>query len=127
MKSGSFSTDKVDKKERTTSPPSQEVDSHKTGGLDTKFFGDGSGNKARPSDLSHKGGEGAAHGDGANTSSGGHYTHEQNVKGPFLGDTKGNKDLPTNRTKGVDSTAGGRYIASNDRYHGGRKQSPEGN
>ena len=127
MKKGSYSTEKVDKKERDTSPPSQEKDSHKTSGLDEKFTGDSEGNKLLPTDRSHKVGSGAASGEGANTSSGGHYKHEQNVKGPFLGDTKGNKDLPTDRTTGTGGGQGGRYIASSRRYHGGRSQSPEGN
>lgn len=128
MKNGSYSTAKVDKKERDTKPPAQETDSHKTSGLDSKFYGDGSGNKVLPTDLSHDADDGAKEGDGANTSSGGHYAHSLTPsKSPFLGPTKGNKDLPNNRTEGVDSHEGGRYIASNDRYHGGRKMSKEGN
>lgn len=126
MKKGSFATDKVDKKERSASPPSQEKDSHTTSGLDEKFFGDGSGNKALPTDLSHEGNEGGTQGE-ANTKEGGHYAHTQGVKGPFLGETKGNRDLPIDRTKGTGGGEGGRYIASNRHYHGGRKQSPEGN
>src|SRR5580704_6990122 len=116
MKKGSFSSDKVDKKEKTTSPPSQETDSHKTSGLDQKFYGDSSGNKVLPTDLSHDADEGSETGDGANTKEGGHYTHTQGMKGPFLGDTKGNKDLPIDRTKGTGGGEGGRYIASNDKF-----------
>lgn len=126
MKSGSYSTKAVDKKERDVSPPAEEHDTHK-GNKSEKFYGDGSGNKALPHDLSHDADEGAKQGDGANTRDGGHYTHVQGVKGPFLGDTKGNKDLPNNRTEGVQTGEGGRYIASSRRYHGGRKVSPEGN
>ena len=133
MKKGSFATDKVDKKERDTSPPAQETDSHAKGGRAPYEDGDRngpqgdtSGNKNLPSDRSHEGGKGGK-GLGGDTSSGGRYQHEQGFSSPFLGDTKGNKDLPNNRTKGVDSTKGGRYIASQDQYHGGRKQSPEGN
>jgi len=128
MKKDSFTSNKEkDKGESLTHPPAPEHDTHSQKGLDEKFTGDSLGNKALPNDLSHDGDEGAESTKAANTREGGSYKHEQGVKGPFLGDTKGNRDLPNNRTKGVDSREGGRYVASSDRYHGGRKESPEGN
>ena len=33
--------------------------------------------------------------------------HASSIGGKFLGDTKGNRDLPTNRTAGVSSGHGG--------------------
>lgn len=111
----------MEKSGKKTSPPSMETDSHSGGGKapydhgGTK--GETKGNKDLPIDRSDSGGEG---GKGDSHSSG-------HSSSPFLGETKGNKDLPINRTSGVDSKEGGRYIASNDRYHGGRSQSPGGN
>lgn len=133
MKKDSFTRDNVDKKEHAASPPAQETDSHKSGGNaeyedgDYNSFGETAGNKNLPIDRSHNGG-GGGKGIGGDKAGGGLYQHEVGgSKSPFLGETKGNKDLPTNRTKGVDSHEGGRYIASQKQYHGGRKQSPEGN
>jgi hypothetical protein len=128
VKNGSYSTAKVDKKEHDASPPAQETDSHKGGAkLGEKFAGGTPGNDNIPIDRSDKGGEGGK-GRGVMTAEGKQEAHTLSPsKSPFLGPTKGNKDLPPNRTSGVDSHEGGRYIASNDRYHGGRKMSPGGN
>ena len=112
----------MEKTSKKTSPPPMEKDSHSGKGKapyeeGSEPKGETKGNKVLPIDLSHdadSGGKGDSHDEGHKGS-------------PFLGPTKGNKDLPINRTEGVDSHEGGRYIASNDRYHGGRKQSPEGN
>lgn len=135
MQKGSYEPGKhKDKGENLTKPPAQETDSHKPGGRapyedgdQQGKKGDTAGNKNIPIDRSHQGGEGGK-GLGGDKAAGGLYQHDTTPpKSPFLGETKGNKDLPINRTSGVDSKEGGRYIASNDRYHGGRKQSPEGN
>jgi hypothetical protein len=117
MKEMTMSTTGNAERFKKTSPPAQEKDSHKKGGESGKFLGDTKGNKVLPVDRSDKGGEGSA---GDSHSTGG-------SKSPFLGETKGNKDLPADRSSGTGGGQGGRYIASNDRYHGGRSMSKGGN
>ena len=64
-----------------------------------KFLGDTKGNANLPPcrDANSQGGSGDS--------------HSGSPSGKFLGSTKGNTDLPIDRTKGVDSSEGGKYKA----------------
>jgi hypothetical protein len=92
----------VGKGSKATSPPAQETDSHKTSGLDSKFYGDSAGNKLRNRNLSEGGG-------------GSGESHPFSAGGPFLGTTKGNKDRPIDISRGSGGGDGGAHVAGRGR------------
>jgi hypothetical protein len=93
----------VSKGSKATSPPAQETDSHKESGLDSKFYGDSSGNADRNTNLSGPSGGGSGE------------SHPFNCSGPFLGDTKGNKDRPIDVSRGTGGGHGGEHVAGRGR------------
>ncbi len=92
-----------DKGENLKSSPKQETDSHSTSGLTSKFYGESSGNKDRPVDISgpKKGGMGES--------------HPFSSSSPFFGETKGNKDRPIDISRGTGGGHGGEYVAGRGR------------
>lgn len=93
----------VSKGSKATSPPAQETDSHKTSGLDSKYYGETAGNKDRSIDLS------------SGTGGGSGESHSFSASGPFLGTTKGNKDRAIDISRGSGGGDGGAHLAGRGR------------